>query len=278
MGGGASSGLATAIGAASVGDIALACASLPQEQRSKIEAALKDGEEKIQFGHIAREWRMKYAENDLKGGAVSLDKIVKEKYLAEIKKIDGFVSIQRVVCGGCNDFKLIVTLKADKFGEWEAKKFAPEEAFLDDAKKIEGITSIESQNFTFEALDGSKSVEEQDKEQGAGGGEQIQCCHKAREWRMKYAENDLKGSAVTVDKMFKEKYLPEIKKIEGFVSIQRAVCGGCNDFKLIIKVKNDKWPDWKSGKFAPEEAFLEDAKKVLGISCVEAQPFTFDIL
>jgi len=284
MGAGAGS-FNESVNAATAEDVKAAFDGLPAEDRDKVTAALKvamaapvAGDAQIEFGHIAREWRMKYEENGLKGGAVELDKLFKEKYLPDIKKIDGLVSVQRAVCGGCNDFKLVIKLKKDKFGDWEASKFAPEEAFLEDAKKIAGITGIETQPYTFEALDGSKLEDEQDKETGACGGEQIEFGHIAREWRMKYAENKLKGGAVELDKMFKEKYLPDIQKIDGFVSVQRAVCGGCNDFKIAIKVKKGPWGDWEAKKFAPEEAFVEDAKKVAGVTAVETQAYTFEVL
>ena len=39
-------------------------------------------------------------------------------------------SVQRVVCGGCLDYKVVVALDAGSFASWEAKKFEPEEAFL----------------------------------------------------------------------------------------------------------------------------------------------------
>ena len=35
-----------------------------------------------------------------------------------IKGIDGVKSIQRVVCGGCLDYKVVIALPADKFGAW----------------------------------------------------------------------------------------------------------------------------------------------------------------
>merc|ERR1712137_1081654 len=106
----------------------------------------------IEFNHIGREWRMKYAENELKGGAVELDKLLKEKYLADIKKVKGVVSVQRSVCGGCNDFKIIIKCKKEDWGEWEKNEFAPEKAFLADAAKIAGVTQIETQPMTFEEL------------------------------------------------------------------------------------------------------------------------------
>jgi hypothetical protein len=57
--------------------------------------------------------------------------------------------VQRVVCGGCLDFKVIVALTADNFGDWEGKKFAPEEDFLGKLKAIDGIEQVETQTFTL---------------------------------------------------------------------------------------------------------------------------------
>eukprot|EP00416_Gambierdiscus_australes_P020184 CAMPEP_0171056516 /NCGR_PEP_ID=MMETSP0766_2-20121228/1088_1 /TAXON_ID=439317 /ORGANISM="Gambierdiscus australes, Strain CAWD 149" /LENGTH=100 /DNA_ID=CAMNT_0011511445 /DNA_START=28 /DNA_END=330 /DNA_ORIENTATION=+ len=99
-----------------------------------------------------REWRMKYAENGLKGGAVKADALFKEKYLATVKALDGCVSVQRAVCGGCNDFKIMIKMTKEGWGKWEAAGFAPEAAFLEEVKGIEGITNVETQPMTFEEL------------------------------------------------------------------------------------------------------------------------------
>jgi len=45
----------------------------------------------------------------------------------------GVTSVQRVVCGGCHDFKVITCLDVDSFGAWEAAGFAPEADFLQEA-------------------------------------------------------------------------------------------------------------------------------------------------
>jgi len=279
MGAGAATAT-TALGTASVEDVKAAYDGLAAEDKQKIQAALAAapagaGGGQIEFVHIAREWRMKYEENGLKGGAVKLDQMFKEKYLGDIKKIDGMVSVQRAVCGGCNDFKLVIKMPKEKWGAWEAIKFAPEADFLEDAKTIAGVTSVETQPYTFDRLDGLGPSE---KEVGAGGGETIDFGHIAREWRMKYAENELKGGAVLLDNLFKDKFLPDILKIDGLASVQRVVWGGCNDVKFIIKVKTDKWGDWEAAKFAPEEAFLEAAKGVPGVTGLETQPYTFEVL
>jgi hypothetical protein len=44
--------------------------------------------------------------------------------------------------------QVITSLPADKFGAWEEKKFFPEETFLNKLKSIDGISIIETQNYT----------------------------------------------------------------------------------------------------------------------------------
>jgi hypothetical protein len=71
-----------------------------------------------------------------------------ESILSDVKKVDGVKSVERIVCGGCLDFKVITSLPAEQFGEWEAKEFAPEAAFLEKLKGIDGVSLVETQTFT----------------------------------------------------------------------------------------------------------------------------------
>lgn len=72
--------------------------------------------------------------------------------LADVSAVDGVSSVQRVVCGGCLDFKVVTKLTAAAFGEWEKAGFAPEEAFLSKLKGIAGITAVETQTYTLEEV------------------------------------------------------------------------------------------------------------------------------
>lgn len=47
-------------------------------------------------------------------------------------------SVQRVVCGGCLDFKVVTKLSAAAFGEWEKAKFAPEAAMFASEPRVLG--------------------------------------------------------------------------------------------------------------------------------------------
>jgi hypothetical protein len=65
-----------------------------------------------------------------------------QEHLATVKAVDGVQSVQRVVCGGCLDFKVVTAVSADKYGDWEAAGHAPEAAFLEAAKAIPGVTTV----------------------------------------------------------------------------------------------------------------------------------------
>lgn len=68
--------------------------------------------EGVEFDTIAREWRCKWSPDDDKKSLQELQTALTEA-VSEIKKLDG-VKVQRVVCGGCMDFKVIISMPADK--------------------------------------------------------------------------------------------------------------------------------------------------------------------
>mmetsp|Transcript_108839 Transcript_108839/g.339172 ORF Transcript_108839/g.339172 Transcript_108839/m.339172 type:complete len:113 (-) Transcript_108839:26-364(-) len=102
----------------------------------------------VTFGVIAREWRCKWAD-DCDKKSLELAQKELNLHIEKLKSVDGCLEVQRVVCGACKDFKVITSLPAVKFGDWEAKKFEPEAEFLAELGKIEGITQIETQTYTL---------------------------------------------------------------------------------------------------------------------------------
>lgn len=104
--------------------------------------------EGVDFDTVAREWRCKWSADNDKKSLQEAQKLL-DSVLDDLKKIDGYKSVQRVVCGGCLDFKVITACSAEKFGEWDEKKFAPEEDFLAKLKAIDGISQVETQTFTL---------------------------------------------------------------------------------------------------------------------------------
>ena len=73
------------------------------------------------------------------------------EYLPALKALPN-AEVTRVVCGGCGDFKVIVNQPAADHGAWSEAKFAPEEEFCEKLKALEGVTRVETQEFTMEML------------------------------------------------------------------------------------------------------------------------------
>ena len=73
------------------------------------------------FNRVCREWRCKY-EGD-KATSESLEAIAKvvDEYLPELKKLSDGATVNRLVCGGCLDFKLQTTLPLADYGSWEER-------------------------------------------------------------------------------------------------------------------------------------------------------------
>ena len=105
----------------------------------------------VDFDTIAREWRLKWSgDNDKKSLASVQQTLV--VFQNQLKAIPGVKSVQRIVCGGCLDYKVIVALDAAQFGKWEQQKFAPEEQFINAVKAISGVSQVETQTYTIESV------------------------------------------------------------------------------------------------------------------------------
>lgn len=105
----------------------------------------------VKFENIAREWRCKWRDDSDKNTLEELQATF-EKINVDLSAVEGVSSVQRVVCGGCHDFKIITKLPVDKFHAWEKTNFAPEEQFLAAIKNIDGVSAVESQTYTLEEV------------------------------------------------------------------------------------------------------------------------------
>mmetsp|Transcript_22515 Transcript_22515/g.28407 ORF Transcript_22515/g.28407 Transcript_22515/m.28407 type:complete len:111 (-) Transcript_22515:115-447(-) len=104
--------------------------------------------ENVHFDTVAREWRCKWGSDE---ALVECQKVL-ESYIDAIKATKGVKDVQRVVCGGCKDFKVIISLSADTFGAWEESTFTPESEFLEKLKAIKGVDTVETQTFTLMSM------------------------------------------------------------------------------------------------------------------------------
>jgi hypothetical protein len=117
---------------------------------TRIGPTIADG---VEFDTIAREWRCKWSDDESgqKLSLVSAQKAL-ESVLDEVKKVPGVKSVERIVCGGCLDFKVVTSLSAQDFGPWSEGGFEPEEAFLAMLQDIDGISQIETQTYTVSTV------------------------------------------------------------------------------------------------------------------------------
>lgn len=60
----------------------------------------------VEFDTVAREWRCRWSTDKEKASLVEAQKAL-ESILPELKKVDGVIKVDRVVCGGCKDFKVL---------------------------------------------------------------------------------------------------------------------------------------------------------------------------
>ena len=102
----------------------------------------------VDFDTIGREFRCKFSTENGNASLKSLQGIF-EKYLSCLKSIKGVKSVKRVVCGGCHDFKIIVEISADCYDAWSKAKHAPEADVISSFKTVEGVSSVETQTYTF---------------------------------------------------------------------------------------------------------------------------------
>jgi hypothetical protein len=102
----------------------------------------------MSFDRVCREIRCKY-EGD-KATSKSLEEIGKvvAEYLPAIKAVSPDMKVNRMVCGGCLDFKLQMTVGLDAFGPWDGEGFPPEAEILAKLKEIKGVSQVETQTLT----------------------------------------------------------------------------------------------------------------------------------
>ena len=105
----------------------------------------------VEFDTIAREWRCKRSEENDKASLIAAQEIL-ESFVGKIKAISGFKNVQRIVCGSCLDFKVIVSVDASEFASWEAMAHTPESMLLEALRSTEGITAVETQTYTISLI------------------------------------------------------------------------------------------------------------------------------
>jgi hypothetical protein len=232
---------------------------------------MPDITENVQFTHVAREWRAKFKADDDKRSLVKAQAVL-DKLLTELQAVTGVTRIQRIVCGQCNDFKVITTLEEEAFGAWAEGGFAPEKEFLAGLEAA-GCGAIETQTFTIEDVAGTPS-DPSDLEQDFTPNGEVKFTQLAHEWRGKWSEDNNKESLVKAQEVL-ENALDRMSGIQGVDRVQRVVCGSCHDFKVIVTVRDaDALAAWAKGtNFAPEADVLKELEAA-GLAEIATQTYT----
>mmetsp|Transcript_7163 Transcript_7163/g.22588 ORF Transcript_7163/g.22588 Transcript_7163/m.22588 type:complete len:142 (+) Transcript_7163:74-499(+) len=101
----------------------------------------------VSFDRVCREWRCKYSGDKVTSESLEACCGVLAEYLPEIKKMEG-VTVNRLICGGCLDFKVMVTQPLEGYGPWEEAGHPPEADFIAKLKAIDGVSQVETQTIT----------------------------------------------------------------------------------------------------------------------------------
>jgi len=97
---------------------------------------------------VAREWRLKWSDP----ACLEAVQALAAGSFDALKATNGFKSLHRVVCGECHDYKLVIALDADAFGAFASAGFGPEPDFLAKVAQIPGVSTVETQTYTFMAM------------------------------------------------------------------------------------------------------------------------------
>jgi len=100
---------------------------------------------------IIREWQCKFDPKEDKKAATEALALLAD-YTPKLKAVKGFKAAHRVVGEGCYDFKVITKVGTAEFGDWEGKKFEPEEEFLAKLKAVVGVSQADAHTHTLEEL------------------------------------------------------------------------------------------------------------------------------
>ena len=87
------------------------------------------GASAVSFEHVSREWRCKYS-MDAEGGpagsaSLKACEALLQEYLHKLKALPA-MEVRRVVCGGCGDFKVVLTQPCAEHDAWKASDYTVE--------------------------------------------------------------------------------------------------------------------------------------------------------
>ena len=102
----------------------------------------------VAYDTVAREWRCKWsADND--GASVGQVQQVWEAMATRVRAIPGVVRVQRMCCGTCMEYKIVISMRARSYPAWEARDHEPEAEFLQLIGAIDGVSAATAQLYSI---------------------------------------------------------------------------------------------------------------------------------
>eukprot|EP00036_Acanthoecidae_sp_10tr_P007353 CAMPEP_0182916364 /NCGR_PEP_ID=MMETSP0105_2-20130417/894_1 /TAXON_ID=81532 ORGANISM="Acanthoeca-like sp., Strain 10tr" /NCGR_SAMPLE_ID=MMETSP0105_2 /ASSEMBLY_ACC=CAM_ASM_000205 /LENGTH=112 /DNA_ID=CAMNT_0025053311 /DNA_START=32 /DNA_END=370 /DNA_ORIENTATION=+ len=101
----------------------------------------------VSFDTVGREVRCKWSPDNDKASLAACQKVL-ETFLPKLKAVDGVKSVQRLVCGDCFDFKVLVSVEEPKFGGFMEANADTEAAIVGELGKIDGVQMVDTQTIT----------------------------------------------------------------------------------------------------------------------------------
>lgn len=117
---------AMAVAAAGAAAGTLLALVLHRRRRAQRKAQLLEQAPGILYDTVAREWRCKVHSREGLGVAQQAWK----DWARITSEIPGVVRVQRLCCGTCLDFRIVVSMRADAYPAWKERGHYPESEFL----------------------------------------------------------------------------------------------------------------------------------------------------
>jgi hypothetical protein len=136
------------VGPSTVSTVRSTAASTTTQRLNAETAAVPLANGSMSFDRVCREWRCKYTGDKATSESLQAIAGLVDEYLPSIKEASSKITVNRLVCGACLDFKLMMTVPLDDFGPWEAAGFQPEAEFLEKLRAIDGVSQVETQTIT----------------------------------------------------------------------------------------------------------------------------------
>ena len=117
-------------------------------RRSCLSATSNSIAEGVEYDAMTREWIATYSLEGDKSSLVACQ-LALESVVEDIYEVDGFKSVQRLVCEDDKEFRVITNVDATKFQEWENDDFFPEDVFFEMLSVIDGVQDVKARTSTM---------------------------------------------------------------------------------------------------------------------------------